>query len=46
VGGLVQQGAEHLNRAALEAFAADQHLGPVSRLVGVGELPPPGGEVA
>jgi hypothetical protein len=29
VGGLMEQGAEHVDRAALEAFAADQDLGPV-----------------
>jgi hypothetical protein len=40
VGGLVQQGAEDVDRATLEAFAADQDLGPV------GELPAAGGEVA
>jgi hypothetical protein len=33
VGGLVQQGAEHINRAAMETFAADQHLRPVGGLV-------------
>jgi hypothetical protein len=27
VSGLMQQGAEHVDRAASEAFAADQHLG-------------------
>jgi hypothetical protein len=40
----MQQGAEDIDRAALEAFAADQHLGPVAGLVG--ELPAAGGEVA
>ena len=44
VGGLVEQGAEDVDGAALEAFAADQHLGPVGRLAG--ELPAAGGEVA
>jgi hypothetical protein len=39
VGCFMQQGAEDVDRAALEAFAADQHLGPVGRLVGAGELP-------
>jgi hypothetical protein len=29
VGGLVQQGAEDVDRAALKAFPADQYLGPV-----------------
>ena len=43
VGGLMQQGAEHVGGAALEAFAADQHLGSVGWLVG--ELPAAGGEV-
>jgi hypothetical protein len=43
VGGLVQQGAEHIGGAALQAFAADQDLGPVGGLVG--ELPAGGGEV-
>ena len=38
VGGLVEQGAEDVDRAALEAFAADQHLGPVAGGVGAGEL--------
>jgi hypothetical protein len=37
VGCLVQQGAEHVGRAALEAFAADQDLGLVAGPVG--ELP-------
>jgi hypothetical protein len=45
VGGLMQKGAEHVDRAALEAFATDQHLGPVGELVGAGELPAGGGEV-
>ena len=40
----MQQGAEHVDGAALEAFAADQHLSPIGRLVG--ELPTAGGEVA
>jgi hypothetical protein len=35
----MQQGAEHVDRAALEASAADQHFGPVGGLVGAGELP-------
>jgi hypothetical protein len=35
VGSLVQWGAEHVDRAALQAFAADQHLGPVAGLVGL-----------
>jgi hypothetical protein len=30
VGGLMEQGAEHVDRAALEAFAADQDLRPVT----------------
>jgi hypothetical protein len=42
VGGLVQQGAEHIDRAALEAFAADQDL----VAVGAVDLPAVGGEVA
>ena len=42
VGGLVQQGAQHLQRAALEAFAADQDL----VAVGAVDLPAVGGEVA
>jgi hypothetical protein len=46
VGGLVQQGAEDVDGAALEAFAADQDLGPVGGGVGAGELPAAGGEVA
>jgi hypothetical protein len=29
VGGLMQQGAEDVDGAALEALPADQHLGPV-----------------
>jgi hypothetical protein len=46
VGGLVQQGAEDVDGAAVEAFAADQNLGPVAGGVGAGELPSAGGEVA
>jgi hypothetical protein len=46
VGGLVQQGAEDVDRAALEAFAADQDLSPVGRGVRAGELPAAGGEAA
>ena len=42
VGGLVQQGAQHLQRAALEAFAADQDLVAVAAV----DLPAVGGEVA
>jgi hypothetical protein len=42
VGGLVQQGAEHIDRAALQAFAADQDL----VAVGTVDLPAVGGEVA
>jgi hypothetical protein len=42
VGGLVQQGAEHVDRAALEAFAADQDLVAVSAI----DVPAVGGEVA
>jgi hypothetical protein len=42
VGGLVQQGAEHVDRAALEAFAADQDL----VTVGAVDLPAVGGEMA
>ena len=45
VSGLMQQGAEHVDGAALEAFAADQHLGPIAGGVGAGELPAAGGEV-
>jgi hypothetical protein len=45
VGGLVQQGAQHVDGAALETFPADQHLGPVAGGVGAGELPAAGGEV-
>ena len=41
VGGLMQQGAEHVGGAALEAFAADQHLVAVSAI----DLPAVGGEV-
>src|SRR6266545_4458597 len=41
VGGLVQQGGEHLPRAALEALTGDQDLG----AVGVGYLPAGSGEV-
>ena len=42
VGGLVQQGPEHVDRAAVEAFAADQDL----VTVGAVDLPAVGGEVA
>jgi hypothetical protein len=42
VTGLVQQGAEHVDGAALEAFAADQDL----VAVGAVDLPAVGGEVA
>jgi hypothetical protein len=42
VGGLVQERAEHLQRTALEAFAADQDLVAVGAL----DLPAVGGEVA
>jgi hypothetical protein len=42
VGGLVQQGAQHLDGAALEAFAADQDF----VAVGAVDLPAVGGEVA
>jgi hypothetical protein len=42
VGGLVQQGAEHVDGAALEAFAADQDLVVVAAV----DLPAVGGEVA
>jgi hypothetical protein len=42
VGGLVQQGAQHIDRAALEAFAADQDL---VAIVAV-DLPAVGGEMA
>jgi hypothetical protein len=45
VGGLMQQGAEDVDRTAVEAFAADQDLGPVAGGVGAGELPAAGGEV-
>jgi hypothetical protein len=38
----VQQGAQHLQRVALEAFAADQDLVAVGAL----DLPAVGGEVA
>jgi hypothetical protein len=40
----MQQGAEHVDRAALEAFAADQHFGPFGGLIRA-ELPAPCGEV-
>ena len=42
---LIQQGAEHVDRTALEAFAADQHLRSVGGLIGAGELPAAGREV-
>jgi hypothetical protein len=42
VGGLVQQRAEHVDRAALQAFAADQDL----VAVGAVDVPAVGGEVA
>ena len=42
VGGLVQQHPQHLQGAALEAFAADQDL----MVAGAVDLPAPGGEVA
>jgi hypothetical protein len=42
----MDQGAEDVDGAAVEAFAADQDLGPVGGLVGAGELPAAGSEVA
>jgi len=42
VGGLMQQRAQHLQRASLEAFAADQDL----MTVGAVDLPAVGGEVS
>jgi hypothetical protein len=42
VGGLVQQRPQHLGGAALETFAADQHL----VMVGAIDLPAVGSEMA
>ena len=42
MGGFVQEGAEHVDGAALEAFAADQDL----VTVGAADLPAVGGEMA